>query len=106
MNKKARPKITVTGNGVASIKAEDLIGIPKVVDQATKILDNKDKIINKKEKNMSQLRTSEEWNQKADYVVLDPDGWDRSDWHYSWFTEKITLDEFNRRICNSTILRG
>jgi len=55
---------------------------------------------------MSQLRTSEEWNQKADYVVLDPDGWDRSDWHYSWFTEKITLDEFNRRICNSTILRG
>ena len=55
---------------------------------------------------MKGLRTSEEWNKiTEDYVVLDPDGWDRTDFKYSWFEERITLEEFNMRICASTVFR-
>jgi hypothetical protein len=54
---------------------------------------------------MSQLKTSEEWNKTEDYVILDPDGWDRRDFKYSWFEELISLEEFNRRVCSSSILR-
>jgi len=53
---------------------------------------------------MSKIKTSEEWNKTENYVILGPDGWDRRDWQYSWFTEKITLAEFNKRICKSTVL--
>lgn len=43
------------------------------------------------------LKTSEEW--QADYParIYDPDGWDRSNFHYSWHKERITFEEFERR---------
>ena len=34
--------------------------------------------------------------------ILDPDGWDRTDWVTSW-AEHITADEMERRLCESTI---
>lgn len=52
-------------------------------------------------------RTSQEWQElKPEIVVYDPDGWDRKNYQYSWFEELITEDEYNRRLCFSTCLRG
>lgn len=50
------------------------------------------------------LRTSEEWSKGTRFLIIDPDGWDRSNWDYSWRQEKITNDEFNSRLSRSTIV--
>mgnify|MGYP001559222966 CR=1 FL=1 len=40
-----------------------------------------------------ELKTSDDWDQEyPDITVLDPDGWDRSNYQFSWFEEKITKD--------------
>lgn len=49
------------------------------------------------------LKTSEEWSKNIEIIVIDPDGWDRSNFQYSWFEEKITKTEFRNRLNNSTI---
>ena len=51
-----------------------------------------------------ELKTSVEWQKLWDYIVLDPDGWDRQDYQYSWFEEEITWGEFNRRAFSSTCI--
>ena len=48
-------------------------------------------------------QTSEEWQKECDYIVTDADGWDRKNYHYSWYVEKITYDEFLQRLIRSTI---
>jgi hypothetical protein len=51
-----------------------------------------------------ELKTSEEWqNQFTSTKVLDPDGWDRKNYQYSWFEEKITLAEYESRLSKSTV---
>jgi hypothetical protein len=50
-----------------------------------------------------ELRTSEEWNKDDGIVILDADGWDRKNFKFSWFEERINRDEYNRRISISTI---
>jgi hypothetical protein len=46
--------------------------------------------------------SSEEWQQRfPDVVVMDPDGWDRSNFDASW-AEPITLGEYRRRLALST----
>lgn len=50
-----------------------------------------------------ELKTPEEWQkQYPDPWVLDPDGWDRMNYQFSWHEEKITLEEYNRRLSMST----
>lgn len=51
------------------------------------------------------FRTSEEWNKVYKKAVLDPDGWDRSHFNYSWFEEKISEKEFTSRLLQSTIIK-
>lgn len=54
---------------------------------------------------MPELRTSQEWADAYDIVVVDPDGWDRSSaasFERSW-SEAITREEFERRLMRSTI---
>ena len=52
-----------------------------------------------------ELKTSEEWQKKFPHVnILDPDGWDRLNYHYSWFEELITYDEFEKRMMMSTCM--
>ena len=34
--------------------------------------------------------------------VIDPDGWDRKNFDYSWKEEKITLEEYEARRSQST----
>ena len=54
---------------------------------------------------MSLRRTSEEWlRDKPNLVVLDPDGWDREDYTFSFFEELITEAEFEERVSMSTCL--
>jgi hypothetical protein len=51
-----------------------------------------------------ELKTSEDWQKLFNtIIVLDPDGWDRKNFKYSWYEEKITEDEYFKRRDNSTI---
>lgn len=51
-----------------------------------------------------RVATSEDWSKNYPYKILDPDGWDRSNWQYSWFEEKISLNEFENRVFKSTVI--
>ena len=49
------------------------------------------------------MKTSEQWQKlKMDIIVLDPDGWDRTNFQYSWFEELITEQEYNNRLSQSS----
>lgn len=51
-------------------------------------------------------KTSQQWVEElypAGNPVLDPDGWDRKDFEYSWHQEPISRDEFEKRLMNSTL---
>lgn len=48
-------------------------------------------------------KTSKEWQELySEIKVLDPDGWNRSNFQYSWFEEKISFEEYNKRLTHST----
>ena len=50
-------------------------------------------------------KTSQEWQEEnMKTIVLDPDGWDRTNYQYSWFEEQITLEEYNSRVFQSTCM--
>jgi len=49
-------------------------------------------------------QTSNKWAEKADYIILDPDGWDRKNYEYSWYQEEITEEEFNKRLSKSSLI--
>lgn len=47
--------------------------------------------------------TSEEWmKRRPGLVILDPDGWDRSNYQFSFYEEMICENEFNHRVMRST----
>lgn len=50
------------------------------------------------------MKTSKEWQDiyKDKFIILDPDGWDRKNFEYSWHYELITEEEFNKRAILST----
>ena len=56
---------------------------------------------------METLRTSNEWWHDHEWrdimCILDPDGWDRENMHFSWYVERISEDEFERRLLISTL---
>jgi hypothetical protein len=53
------------------------------------------------------IKTSKDWELSVpphyNLLILDPDGWDRNNYEYSFNQELITKDEFMMRISNSTI---
>ena len=53
-----------------------------------------------------ELKTSEEWSiihkESTGEIVMDPDGWDRNNYHYAWYVEEITREKFMSRLSNST----
>ena len=53
---------------------------------------------------MEELKTSAQWAEEKGVVVLDPDGWDRKNYDYSWNKEEIMEAEFERRKSESTTL--
>jgi hypothetical protein len=48
------------------------------------------------------LKTSAEWYLDYPIKIINPDGWDRDNFHYSWYEELITFKEFDRRAMAST----
>ncbi len=54
-----------------------------------------------------EKKTSAEWIKQKPYLtILDPDGWDRKNFDYSFNQELITFEEFSRRLNVSTIQLG
>ncbi len=55
-----------------------------------------------------ELKTSKEWASlklsESGIIICDFDGWDRSNFEYSYNEELITFSEFNRRLMYSTIM--
>lgn len=51
------------------------------------------------------LKSSKEWMAltKPGTLVIDPDGWDRKVFEYSWEKEPITKEEFEMRFYQSTV---
>ena len=56
---------------------------------------------------MEELKTSNEWWHEHELRtimrIIDPDGWDRANMHFSWYWEEITKEEFDRRLAKSTM---
>jgi hypothetical protein len=53
------------------------------------------------------MKTSQQWYEELqarypDFLVMDPDGWDRSNYQHSWHEEWITNEEFEKRVARST----
>jgi hypothetical protein len=50
------------------------------------------------------LRTSEDWQKLYfETEIVDPDGWDRENFQYSWYEERIPYAEYNSRLIQSTV---
>ena len=48
-------------------------------------------------------KTSEEWQRLYPKItVLDPDGWDRQNYQFSWHEELVTLEGYRNRLFQST----
>ncbi len=57
---------------------------------------------------MNIKRTSEDWfkldpRREEGFYILDPDGWDRTNYDYSFNRELITQEEFDMRLSRSTV---
>jgi len=56
------------------------------------------------------LKTSKQWYDEIlkdeEIYILDPDGWDRTNYEYSFNEELITHAEFQKRLSMSTVLYG
>lgn len=52
---------------------------------------------------MTDKKTSQEWTKHyPNLSIMDPDGWDRKNYDYSFNQEEITKEEFERRLSLST----
>jgi len=51
----------------------------------------------------TEFKTSEEWCKLCNFKIMDPDGWERKNFNFSWYEEKITKKEFERRLIESTV---
>jgi 5'-deoxynucleotidase YfbR-like HD superfamily hydrolase len=73
-------------------------------DELTK-KNNNIKINTHQKMTKENLKTSEEWQKLTpSIVVIDPDGWDRTNFQYSWFEEKVSLETYNARLFRSTVI--
>lgn len=53
----------------------------------------------------TETKTSHQWQDlypEVKVLDLDPDGWDRKNFHHSWFQELIAFEEYNKRLLYST----
>lgn len=48
-------------------------------------------------------KTSQEWSELCTVIILKPDGWNRENFLFAWFEEKITREEFEKRLAYSRI---
>lgn len=50
------------------------------------------------------LKTSDEWLKLYPVTIMDPDGWDRKNYEFSFYEERITKAEFDNRVGHSTCM--
>lgn len=52
------------------------------------------------------VRTSKDWQEldSSNTIIMDPDGWDRSNYEYSFNQELITEEEYKHRKLMSTVI--
>ena len=52
------------------------------------------------------LKTSAEWHNDGPtgIIIIDPDGWDRTNYDYSFNQELVTFQEYVARLYRSTIM--
>lgn len=50
----------------------------------------------------AEMKTSQEWVYETGVTILDPDGWDRRNFFYSFHQQRITREQFDRRVAMST----
>ena len=55
-----------------------------------------------------EKKTSDEWKKLLNPydVIFNPDGWDRTNFKWSYYEELITRDEYHARLSDSTIYLG
>lgn len=57
---------------------------------------------------LESKKTSSEWYSSIypqnDLSIIDANGWNKSNYKYSFFEERISLEEFQNRISNSTCM--
>ena len=56
---------------------------------------------------MDNIKTSEFWMTTPEFKktkLLDPDGWDRKNFQFSFYEELITKEEFSKRLMVSTCM--
>jgi hypothetical protein len=55
-------------------------------------------------------KSSKDWynelREEENFIILDPDGWNRRNYTYSFEKEMITKEEFYRRLELSTVLKN
>jgi len=58
------------------------------------------------EEDDTERKTSQEWyaeiKEREGVEILDPDGWDRTNFMYSFHEERVAEDEFRKRLSLST----
>jgi len=56
---------------------------------------------------MSVEKTSQQWydelRKTSNITIMDPDGWDRTNYQYSFTEELITKEKFDERLSRSTV---
>ena len=56
---------------------------------------------------MSVEKTSQQWydelRKTENITIMDPDGWDRTNYQYSFTEELITKEKFNERLSRSSV---
>ena len=59
---------------------------------------------------MSVEKTSQQWydelRKTENVTIMDPDGWDRTNYKYSFTEELITKEKFEERLAQSTCLKN
>jgi|TARA_R110000787_G_scaffold202209_1_gene312953 hypothetical protein len=69
------------------------------IKQHIKEIETEDELVDK-----IQLKTSFEWAKDCKYTILDPDGWDRKNFKFSWYQEQIAQQEFDNRVLLSSVI--
>lgn len=54
---------------------------------------------------MTIEKTSVEWADELKVLVIDPDGWDRTNFKEIWNNELISEEEFRKRLDKSTAIQ-
>ena len=103
-SKKWHPNTVICKHCFEKEKAE--IELEEEIQDWVEMKENAECDIQEANENLVRLghfKTSEEWSKDCEFTILDPDGWDRKNFDYSWSKELISKSEFDKRVMVSTV---